>query len=111
MLIYENIMVGEIKFISYADGCLYCAFYDGYGYDDWFLPSTKDLSIILKGRWPSGVYWTSDDKIPAIDQYNYKPHYDGDGWGVVYNNNEPYRKIMYRKEQNEYQVMPVRYIK
>jgi hypothetical protein len=46
-----------------------------------------------------------------MDQYDYQPHYDGDGWGVVYNNNEPYRKIMYRKEQNEYQVMPVRYIK
>lgn len=88
--------------LNYNDGLLYCSLLISDGYDDWMLPTGKDLHIVLKNRGSSGLYWTratkkDNDKIASANM------------GIVYSNYTPHLQLEFFTTDMEFQIVPVRY--
>lgn len=102
-----NIMVPSSLFepytkLNYNDGLLYCSLLISDGYDDWMLPTGKDLHIVLKNRYSTGLYWTRDTKMG-------KDKKASSDIGVVYSYYTPHLQLEFFTTDMEFQIVPVRY--
>lgn len=76
--------------LSYYDAVMYCRFLNVGGFNDWRLPTYKELCLIYKYKWLSGLEWglmphflsntftTHDDKIVLCKSLDDGTRYEHD---------------------------------